>query len=75
MINIVWEKTAAKQYEKLSADMKIKIAAAVENLYSWPQVKHVKKLVNRPDYRLAVGRYRVIFTVDSQGNIIIISRT
>lgn len=39
------------------------IAEAVETLCEWPHVEQVKALVGKPDYRLRVGRYRVLFTI------------
>ena len=37
---------------------------------SFPDLSNVKSLVNRPEYRLRVGRYRVIFTVSEGGAVI-----
>ena len=59
---------ALRQYRKLTPDIKQDILAGLTELENWPQVRGVKSLQGRDDYRLRVGRYRVIFEVD--GNII-----
>ena len=59
---------ALRQYRKLTPGIKKDILAGLTELESWPQVRGVKSLQGRDDYRLRVGRYRVIFAVD--GNII-----
>lgn len=65
MNRIKWHKRAKKQLRRIG-DLKAqnKIYDAVEGLMSFPICQNVKKLTNREDYRLRVGRYRIIFTVD-----------
>jgi mRNA-degrading endonuclease RelE of RelBE toxin-antitoxin system len=71
-IKIEWRMKAVKQFSQLPDTIQRDIGSAVQLLYAWPQVKNIKKLVNRNDYRLAVGRYRVIFTVGGNGVITVI---
>ena len=71
-VNILWRLRAVKQLAKISKSIQSQIEKAVDTLYDWPNVKHIKKLVNRNDYRLAVGRYRVLFTINPNGSITVI---
>ena len=41
-----------------------KIYNAVDSLKTFPNCQNVKRLTSRNDYRLRVGRYRVIFSVE-----------
>ena len=41
-------------------------------MLAWPNVPDVKALTNRNDYRLRVGRYRVLFTVTPSGEVTVI---
>lgn len=72
MNTIQWQPKATKQLYKLPIDAQRAVGAGVKTLMAWPDVPGVKKLVNRNDYRLRVGRYRVLFTVSPKGEAIII---
>lgn len=62
---------AKRQIDKIG-DRKIitDIYEAMEQLENWPDVRGVKSLVNRNDYRLRVGRYRVFFFVENEAIVI-----
>jgi len=45
---------------------------AVESLAKWPDAANVKALSDRDNYRLRVGRYRVLFTVTPGGEVTVI---
>jgi mRNA interferase RelE/StbE len=65
MKTIRWHKKATKQLKRIkNAKIENRIYDAVQKLKFFPQCKNVKKLINRDDYRLRVGIYRVIFTAD-----------
>lgn len=65
MNKIRWHKRAKKQLRRIgNTKIENKIYDAVDGLSFFPNCQNVKKLTNRDDYRLRVGRYRVIFTVD-----------
>ena len=49
-----------------------RIIDAVESLAQWPDVPNVKALSDRDDYRLRVGRYRVLFRVTPSGDVTVI---
>lgn len=55
---------AFKQMRKLPLADRTAIIKAVKALKDWPDCRNVKGLTNRGDYRLRVGDYRAIFTVD-----------
>ncbi len=65
MYRIDWQKKARKQLDKITdRDTRREITGAVATLAEFPNVTQVKKLVNhRHEYRLRVGRYRVLFDV------------
>ncbi len=67
MVRIKWHKRAKKQLRRIG-DISIqnKIYTAVDSLRFFPNCSNVKKLTDREDYRLRVGNYRVLFTVDLQ---------
>ena len=73
MTQILWTKKAVKQLLKIQPSDAGKIKAAVDDLAEWPSVRQVKPLVNRDDYRLRVGNYRVFFRVDGEGNPVVIT--
>jgi len=60
---IEWTNKALRQMLKLPAAARLEVLAKVKTLSAWPEVSGIVKLVNRPEYRLRVGRYRVFFTV------------
>jgi len=61
---------AQRQLKKLSAAAIQELKAAILGLARWPDVENVIRLKNRPDYRLRVGRWRVLFEV-SEGRLFI----
>ena len=58
---------ATRQLKKLSPTARRQVKTAIDSLASWPNVKKVTRLLNRGDYRLRVGQYRVIFVVTGAG--------
>ena len=63
-MEIQFASRALRQYRKLTPDIKRDVMAGLAELKNWPHVRGVKSLQGRDDYRLRVGRYRVIFAVD-----------
>ena len=64
---INWTKKAKKQLVPIPRQDVERILDAVESLAQWPDVANVKALSGRDDYRLRIGRYRVIFKVTIGG--------
>ena len=69
---IEWTTKALKQVGKLPVAAGLEVLAKVKTLSAWPEVSGVVKLVNRPEYRLRAGRYRVIFNVYPGGELTIL---
>jgi len=63
MYDIEWTRRAVKQLKKIDHARQKQIVIAVRDLKQWPDCQNVKRLQNRPGYRLRVGRYRVFFDV------------
>ena len=63
MNQIEWDKKAIRQFRKIKTPSdRAKIHTAIKTLTTFPNCQNVKKLVNRNDYRLRVGNWRVVFT-------------
>lgn len=60
---IRWKTRALRQLRKIGdSETRQMIYDGVEALKIFPQCKNIKKLKNRNEYRLRVGRWRIIFT-------------
>jgi mRNA interferase RelE/StbE len=70
--SIEWTNKALKQLSKLPVTASREILIKVRTLLAWPAVSGVIKLVNRAEYRLRVGQYRVIFNVYPSGEVTIL---
>jgi len=63
MKKVEWLPKALKQLAVFPVADRIRIADSAKKLSNFPNVSSdIKKLKGRPEYRLRVGRYRVIFT-------------
>ena len=71
MNSIKWTQKARKQLRKIDKKAIDKVLIAVDELAHWPDCRNVKNLVGRDDFRLRVGRYRVLFTVQDGEPVII----
>ena len=72
MNRLEWTNKALKQFVKLPENTQVTIRASLHNMLAeWPHSRNVKALTNRNDYRLRVGRYRVLFLVLPDGRITI----
>ncbi len=74
---IVFQKSAFKEYEKLSKSLKIKIDSALEILSINPfsEIIYFKKLRGKENhYRVRVGDYRIIYSPQNELLIVRIIR-
>ena len=63
MKTIRWKTKALRQLRKIrDSRTRARIYDSVESLKSFPECKNIKKLQDRDEYRLRVGRWRVTFT-------------
>ena len=72
MYKITWKSKAVRQLSKIK-DKKSKIAIfeGVDTLTNYPSCTNIKQLKNhRYDFRLRVGRFRVLFSVREEVEII-----
>ena len=63
MARIEWAKKLINNWFPFHAKNLVHIFEGVVKLAGFSDVSNVKSLVNRPEYRLRAGRYRVIYTV------------
>jgi len=62
MKTVTWTPKATKQLIPFPVDDRVRITESTKKLANFPEVSaDIKKLKGRPEYRLRVGRYRVIF--------------
>jgi len=72
MYRLEWTNKALKQFLNLPEDIQTAIRASLHAMLAeWPHSRNVKVLTNRNDYRLRVGRYRVLFLVLPDGRMTI----
>lgn len=75
MYRIAVRKSAKKELDELPAHQFLKIDKAIlalkENPFSYPQTK---KLKGEENFRLRVGDYRVVYTVDEEHRLITVCR-
>ena len=70
MNKLEWTNKALKQFLKLPGTTQATIRASLHTMLGeWPHSCNVKSLTNREDYRLRVGKYRVLFLVFPDGSI------
>jgi mRNA interferase RelE/StbE len=75
MKNILWKPKSLRQIEKITQQkICVGIVEAVKQLESFPYVRlNIKAMKNhKHNYRLRVGRYRILFNVDTENDAVII---
>ncbi len=65
---------AQKQLDKLSEPVRKRIVRVIIKLQEEPRPQGVRKIVDSVFWRIRVGRFRVIYTIDDERQIIIIVR-
>jgi len=71
MYEVLWEKKAFKQLLAIDHAQRKTITYAAATLQNWPACTGVKRLAGHQyAYRLRVGRYRVLFDVETAVRII-----
>ena len=66
MYNIEWKEHALQDIEKLESSIARRIIKKVGELSENPFFKDIKKLKGSGDFRLRIGDYRVIFSIESK---------
>ncbi|HJW88012.1 MAG TPA: type II toxin-antitoxin system RelE/ParE family toxin [Dehalococcoidia bacterium] len=63
---------AEREMDKLPTSFHTRISKKMLSLEDNPRPRGAKKLSGREEYRLRVGDYRVLYTIDDKGRIVTI---
>jgi mRNA interferase RelE/StbE len=63
---VLFEKAALRALQRTPSDTQIKIISKIEELAENPRPFGHKKLVGRSGYRIRIGDYRVIYTINDK---------
>ncbi|MEI2737866.1 MAG: type II toxin-antitoxin system RelE/ParE family toxin [Chitinophagaceae bacterium] len=66
MYQVVIDRYAQKQLDKISAPHFNRIIKAIHDLAASPRPPGYKKLTGRPGYRIRIGDYRVIYKIEDK---------
>ena len=70
IMKVVLEKKAAKCLERQNEPLKSKICNAIDGLSFEPPHGDIKKLQGRDDYRLRIGKIRILYRIENDAIII-----
>jgi len=71
MYKVIIKKSAIKELENISKTFRLKIIEKIDDLASDPRPQGVRKLENSLNsYRIRVGNYRVIYTIQDQNLLV-----
>lgn len=73
MTDYILLKAAQRYLERMQADDQIRIINALDTLISNPTLLDIKPLKGRPELRLRVGKYRVLFREDTENKLYVIT--
>jgi mRNA interferase RelE/StbE len=72
---ILFKSSAAKEFRKLTPELKDRIRTSINALKTEPRPIGVKKLAGETDlYRIRVGDYPVIYEIDDTAQILLVTR-
>lgn len=71
---IIIEKKACKEAEKIPAKYRIGIDKAILSMTDNPRPYGSKKLTEKEGYRIRVGDYRILYTIDDEAKVIVVYR-
>jgi mRNA interferase RelE/StbE len=74
MYRIVLSRRATKELDALMDDVAARILARLEGLRTNPRPTDVKKLRGRDGWRIRVGDYRVIYSINDKDLLILVVR-
>jgi len=72
MYSIIYKKTSEKELLTVPKEYALKIRDAINRLAANPFPRGSKKLSGADAYRIRIGNYRVIYTVESSRLIILV---
>ena len=65
-LKIIWDKNAHNSLNKFEPNISRRIFKKVEELSDNPFSKDIKRLKGSNDFRLIVGDYRVVFSIEKE---------
>jgi len=71
---IVIEKRVEKDTARIPAHDKANIDQAILSLATDPRPHGCKKLTDREGYRIRVGNYRILYTIDDETQVVVVYR-
>jgi mRNA interferase RelE/StbE len=71
---IVIEKRAQKESAKIPHNFRVVIDKAILGLSSDPRPRKAKKLTDKEGYRIRIGDYRILYTIDDEAKVVVIYR-
>ena len=71
---IVIERKAQKEADNIPVKYRNAIDKQILSLTNNPRPPNCKKLTEKEGYRIRVGSYRVLYTIDDQAKIVVIYR-
>jgi mRNA interferase RelE/StbE len=71
---IIIERRAQKESAKISHNLRVDIDKAILDLSSNPRPRNAKKLTDKEGYRIRIGDYRILYTIDDKAKVVIIYR-
>ncbi|MFQ5874520.1 MAG: type II toxin-antitoxin system RelE/ParE family toxin [Dehalococcoidia bacterium] len=63
---------AEREIEKLPSSVHTRISGRILSLEDNPRPRGTRKLSGREEYRLRVGDYRVLYTIDDSNRVVIV---
>jgi mRNA interferase RelE/StbE len=70
---VVFVRTAEKELAKLSSEIQLRLGRAIRSLEDDPFPARAKRLKGREEFRIRVGDYRVLYTVEHKSRVLMIS--
>lgn len=71
---IVIERRAEKEAEKIPIKYRAAIDREILSLVSNPRPRGSKKLTEKEGYRIRIGNYRVLYTIDDAAKTVVVYR-
>ena len=70
---VAFARSAERELSKLSNEMQVRVGRVVRGLEADPFPATAKRLKGREEFRIRVGDYRVLYTVEHKSRLVTIS--
>ena len=67
---LIISRSAAKEFEALPSIIIERVREKIRSLVHDPRPPGSKKLQGRPEWRVRVGDYRILYTIDDPGKVV-----